>query len=52
MRRSGQYITELVTMDEKQIDVFKRVGPIIDDINNLLKHVETLNQQTGVSEGK
>jgi hypothetical protein len=32
-------------MDEKEIDVFKQVGPIVDDVNELLGRVKRLSQQ-------
>jgi hypothetical protein len=31
-------------MDEKEIDVFRQVGPIVNDVNELLKRVKRLNQ--------
>jgi hypothetical protein len=37
-------------MDEKEIDVFKQVGPIVNDVNELLKRVKRLDQQTETSD--
>ena len=37
-------------MDEKEIDVFKQVGPIVNDVNELLKRVKRLDQQIDASE--
>jgi flagellar hook-associated protein FlgK len=37
-------------MDEKEIDVFKQVGPIVNDVNELLKRVRRLDQQIETSE--
>lgn len=31
-------------MDEKDIDVFRQVGPIVNDVNELLKRVKRLDQ--------
>ena len=39
-------MTDLVNMDEKQINVFKRIGPIVDDVNDLLNRVQRLEQQS------
>lgn len=36
-------------MDEKEIDVFKQVGPIVDNVNELLKRVKRLDQQMDTS---
>lgn len=36
-------------MDEKEIEVFKQVGPIVDDVNELLKRVKRLDQQMDTS---
>ena len=49
IKRSGQYVTDLVNMDEKQVNVFKQVGPIVNNINELLKHVQRLDQQSDTS---
>jgi hypothetical protein len=37
-------------MDEKEIDVFKQVGPIVNDVNELLKRVKRLDQQIETSD--
>ncbi|CAF4682521.1 unnamed protein product, partial [Rotaria magnacalcarata] len=37
-------------MDEKEVDVFKQVGPIVSDVNELLKRVKRLNQQMDSSQ--
>ena len=39
-------------MDEKEIDVFKQVGPIVNDVNELLKRVKRLDQQIDISDSK
>lgn len=36
-------------MDEKEIGVFKQVGPIVNDVNELLKRVKRLDQQVETS---
>jgi len=37
-------------MDEKEINVFKQVGPIVNDVNELLIRVKRLNQPIDTSE--
>jgi hypothetical protein len=37
-------------MDEKEIDVFKQVGPIVDDVNELLERVKRLSPQFDTSD--
>lgn len=37
-------------MDEREIDVFKQVGPIVNDVNELLKRVKRLDQQVDTSD--
>jgi len=44
MDRGGDDIVHLVNMDEKEIEVFKQVGPIVSDVNELLKRVKRLDQ--------
>jgi hypothetical protein len=44
MDRGGHCIVNLVNMDEKEIEVFKQVGPIVSDVNELLKRVKRLDQ--------
>jgi flagellar hook-associated protein FlgK len=39
-------------MNEQEVDVFKQVGPIVKDVNELLKRVKRLNQQVDTSQGK
>ena len=39
-------------MDEKEVDVFKQVGPIVNDVNELLSRVKRLNQQVDTSQSK
>ncbi|CAF5220624.1 unnamed protein product, partial [Rotaria magnacalcarata] len=39
-------------MDEKEVDVFKQVGPIVSDVNELLKRVKRLNQQMDSSQNQ
>ena len=36
-------------MNEKEIDVFKQVGPIVDNVNELLKRVKRLDQKMDTS---
>jgi hypothetical protein len=38
-------------MDEKELDVFRQVGPIVNDVNELLKRVKRLDQQINTSDG-
>ncbi len=49
---SGDSIRDLVKMDEKEIDVFKQVGPIVNDVNELLKRVKRLDLQVDTSGSK
>ena len=49
MDRGGNSVGDLVNMDEKEIKVFKQVGPIVNDVNELLKRVKRVNQQTDTS---
>ncbi|CAF2387249.1 unnamed protein product [Rotaria sp. Silwood2] len=51
-KRGGRHIVNLFNMDEKELDVFKQVGPIISDVNELLKRVKRLNQQIDTSENQ
>ncbi|CAF4637841.1 unnamed protein product, partial [Rotaria sp. Silwood1] len=51
-KRGGQHIMNLFNMDEKEIDVFKQVGPIVSDVNELLKRVKRLNQQIDPSQNQ
>lgn len=44
-KRSGQSINELLNMDEKQLNVFKQIGPIVDNVNYLLNRVQRLDDQ-------
>jgi hypothetical protein len=37
-------------MDEQEIDVFKQVGPIVNDVNELLTRVKRLNQPVDTSD--
>jgi len=46
----GNFIVDLINLDEKEVDVFKQVGPIVDDVNELLKRMKRLNQQINISE--
>jgi hypothetical protein len=39
-------------MDEKEIDVFKQVGPIVNDVNELLKRVKRLDLQVDTAGSK
>lgn len=41
----------LFNMDEKELGIFKQVGPIVNDVNELLKRVKRLNQKLDTSEG-
>lgn len=49
---SGKAIGNLVNMNEKEMDVFKQVGPIVNDVNELLNRVKRLNQQVDTSQSK
>lgn len=44
MQRGGDSIGNLVNMDEKEISIFKQVGPIVDNVNELLNRVKRLDQ--------
>ncbi|CAF4498656.1 unnamed protein product [Rotaria socialis] len=52
LNRGGQHIVNLFNMDEKEVDVFKQVGPIVSDVNELLKRVKRLNQQMDSSQNQ
>ncbi|UJR36135.1 hypothetical protein I4U23_028869 [Adineta vaga] len=49
VKNGGRYIVDLVNMDEKEIGIFKQVGPIVNDVNELLKRVKRLNPQEDTS---
>ncbi len=48
----GNSIVDLVNMDENEIGVFKQVGPIVNDVNELLKRVKRLDLQVDTSGSK
>ncbi|CAF1416980.1 unnamed protein product [Rotaria magnacalcarata] len=52
LNRGGKHIVNLFNMDEKEVDVFKQVGPIVSDVNELLKRVKRLNQQMDSSQNQ
>ena len=39
-------------MDEKQVGVFKQVGPIVGNVDELLKRAKRLETQSDGSQGK
>ncbi|CAF0869889.1 unnamed protein product [Rotaria sordida] len=51
-KSGGHHIANLFNMDEKEVDVFKQVGPIVKDVNELLKRVKRLNQQIDSSQNQ
>ncbi|CAF1365146.1 unnamed protein product [Adineta ricciae] len=52
VKSGGKYIVDLVNMDDKEVDVFKQVGPIVNDVNELLSRVKRLNQQVDASQNQ
>ena len=52
INNGGHYVVNFINIDEQEIDVFKQVGPIVTDVNELLKRVKRLNQQIDISHSK